>query len=210
MFLIITDEYSSPDELFTLFPDSSIYDFSKGLKQAGWVVRNRSLSYETNTINSLSSMFNFNLSEGKEYRKASVTTTSMNMLHCRLGDSLERKNIDIINFGIFDINKSRPFDRLYPYPKSYTEVLFYNSAITVINQNTGSMKQDGFKPNFVAMASHNKKIFETLADSLQRLPAHNHFLYVHLLIPHRPFIYYDDFTKPRSTANYLAYGRLAN
>ena len=208
--LIITDEYSSPDELYKLFPDSSIYDFSNGLKQAGWVVRNRSLSYETNTINSLSSMFNFNLSEGKEYRKASLTTTSMNMLHCRLGDSLEQKNIDIINFGIFDINKSRPLSRLYPYPKSYTEVLFYNSALTIINQNTGSMEQDGFKANFVAMANHNKKIFETLTDSLQRLPANNHFIYVHLLLPHSPFVYYDEFNKPRNTPNYLAYWRFAN
>ncbi len=208
--LIITDEYSSPDELYQLFPDPSIYDFSNGLKRTGWFVRNRSFSYETNTINSLSSMFNFDLSEGKEYRHASLTTTSMNMLHCRLGDSLERKNIDIINFGIFDINRSKPFSRLYPYPKSYTEVLFYNSALTIINQNTESMKGDGFKTNFIAMASHNKKIFETLTDSLQRLPANNLFIYVHLLIPHSPFVYYDEFNKPRSTANYLAYWRFAN
>lgn len=208
--LIITDEYSSPDELYTLFPDSSIYDFSNGLKQAGWVVRNRSYSYETSTIHSMSSMFNFNLSEGKEYRKASLTTTSMNMLYSRLGDSLERKNIDIINFGIFDINKSRPFSRLYPYPKSYSEVLFYNSALTIINQNTGSMNQDGFKENFIAMASHNKRIFEGLTDSLQRLSANNHFVYVHLLMPHSPFVYYDEINKPRSTANYLAYWRFAN
>lgn len=208
--LIITDEYSSPDELYNQFRDSSLYDFSRELTRTGWIVRNRSLSNETSTIHSLSSLFNFNLSESGDYKRSSISAASLNLLHCKLGDSLERKNIGIVNFGILDFNRSEPLSRLYPYPKNYHEVLFYNSALTVVYQNTESMKPAGFGENFNAIANHNKKILETLPDSLQKLTSNNYFIYAHLLMPHTPYMYFNEFSQPRNTAGYVAYWKFTN
>lgn len=208
--LLITDEYSSPDELYSLFKDSSLYDFSRQLTGTGWIVRNRSFSYEPSTIHSISSLLNFNLSEGPIYKRVSIFTASLNLLHSRLGDSLEKKNIGIVNFGILDINRSQPMSRLYPYPKNYLEGLTYNSALTLIYQNTESMKPAGFGEDFNAIANHNKKVLETLPDSLGRLPTGNYFVYAHLLMPHSPYVYFNEFSQPRGTAGYLAYWKFCN
>ena len=208
--LIITDEYSSPDELYNLFRDSSLYDFSRELTQTGWVVRNRSLSYDTSTIHSLSSLFNFNLSESGYYTTVSLFTASSHLMHCTLGDSLERKNIGVVNFGIFDFNQSRPLTRLYPYPKTYLEALLYNSLLTVVKQNTGSMNPAGFGEDFSADPVHNRKILETLPDSLQRLTSNNYFIYAHLLMPHLPYDYFNEFNSGRGTAGYLAFWKFTN
>jgi len=208
--LIITDEYSSPDELYSLFKDSSLYDFSRQLSRTGWVVRNRSLSYDTSTIHSLSSLFNFNLSESGYYKTVSLFTASLHLMHCALGDSLERKNIGIVNFGIFDFNRSQPLTRLYPYPKSYLEALLYNSLLTVVKQNTGSMKPAGFGEDFSADPAHNKKVLETLPDSVQKLTSNDYFIYAHLLMPHQPYSYFNEFSSPRGTTGYLAFWKFTN
>jgi hypothetical protein len=208
--LLITDEYSSPDELNNLFRDSSLYDFSRNLTKTGWIVRNRSFSHETSTIHSISSLLNFNLSESDKYRKASVFAASLNLMHCKLGDSLEKKNIGIVNFGILDIGRSQPLSRLYPYPKNFHEALLYNSALTLIYQNTESMRPAGFGEDFNAIANHNKKVLETLSDSLQKLRSNEYFIYAHLLMPHSPYIYFKEFSQPRSTEGYLAYWKFAN
>jgi hypothetical protein len=208
--LIITDEYSSPDELYTLFRDSSLYDFSRELTQTGWIVRNRSFSYDTSTIYSLSSLFNFDLSESGYYKSTSLFTAASHLMHCTLGDSLERKNIGVINFGIFDFNRSPPLTRLYPYPKNYLEALLYNSLLTVVKQNTGSMNPAGFGEDFSADPVHNKKILETLPDSLQRLTGNDYFIYAHLLMPHLPYDYFNEFRSGRGTAGYLAFWKFTN
>ena len=59
MLLIVSDEYNSPDNLYSIFNDSSLYQFSKQLKKDGWEVRNNSYSYETSTIHSVASILNF-------------------------------------------------------------------------------------------------------------------------------------------------------
>jgi hypothetical protein len=100
--------------------------------------------------------------------------------------------------------------RLYPYPKNYHEVLFYNSAMTVVYQNTESMKPAGFGENFNAIANHNKKILETMPDSLQRLKSNDYFIYAHLLMPHTPYMYFNEFSQPRNTAGYVAYWKFTN
>jgi hypothetical protein len=65
--LIILDEYNSPDNLFELTKDSSIYSFNNWLKDKGWQTKTTAYSNELSTIHSMSSMFNFNLSTQKTY-----------------------------------------------------------------------------------------------------------------------------------------------
>ena len=63
--LIIVDEYNSPDNLFQLTKDSSVYIFNQWLQQKGWKTKTNAYSYELSTIHSMSSMFNFNLSRDR-------------------------------------------------------------------------------------------------------------------------------------------------
>jgi hypothetical protein len=103
--LIIADEYNSPDNLYTLFQDSNLYQFTKQLKKDGWEVRNNSYSYETSTIHSVASILNFNLSLNKDYKESDLAAIEYNYLkNSSLIDSLYKKEVKFINFGIFDIN----------------------------------------------------------------------------------------------------------
>jgi len=63
--LIILDEYNSPDNLFDLTKDSSIYSFNNWLMEKGWQTKTTANSNELSTIHSMSSLFNFNLSTQK-------------------------------------------------------------------------------------------------------------------------------------------------
>jgi hypothetical protein len=56
--LIIVDEYNSPDNLFKLTKDSSIYSFNNWLKVKSWQTKTTNYSFELSTIHSLSSLFN--------------------------------------------------------------------------------------------------------------------------------------------------------
>ncbi len=67
LILIIVDEYNSPDNLFELTKDSSIYSFNSWLNEKGWQTKTTSYSNELSTIHSMSSLFNFNLSQQKTY-----------------------------------------------------------------------------------------------------------------------------------------------
>ena len=83
-------------------------------------------------------------------------------------------------------------------------------VLTVVYQNTESMKLAGFGENFNAIANHNKRVLETLPDSLQKLTSNKYFIYAHLLMPHSPYMYFDEFSQPRGTAGYLAYWKFTN
>lgn len=60
--LLIIDEYHSPEDLFKVTKDSSIYNFSLALKNNDWKINNSFYSHEILTERSLSSLLNYNLS----------------------------------------------------------------------------------------------------------------------------------------------------
>jgi len=122
LIFIITDEYSSPYNLYSLTKDSSLYQYSNYLSKSGWLVKNHFYSYETSSIHSLGSILNFNLSNNKGYSQADMAHIGANQLiHSRLLDSLDTKGIDFKNFGIFDIKDQKAYSPLYIYPKNFTE-----------------------------------------------------------------------------------------
>ena len=43
--LIISDEYTSPDALYQVNKDSSVYQFSNELASTGWIIKNSFYSY---------------------------------------------------------------------------------------------------------------------------------------------------------------------
>lgn len=207
--LIITDEYSSPDELYKITNDSSFYEYSKSLQQKGWVIKNSFHSNETSTIHSISSLFNFNLSRSKVYSKQSVINIASNkLLTNNLCNSLKRKKVNIINFGIFDFGNSTALSDLYNYPKSYYDQfllfsIYFELRVLKINFNSKVFTSMDY-----LYEVHNKFILNKICDTIND---DRSFLYAHLYMPHAPFVYSQEFINCNTTTpNYIKYWRFTN
>lgn len=192
--LIIADEYSSPNEVFNVAKDSSIFNFSRALKKRNWMVNNNAYSYDTSTIHSLSSMFNYNLSTGGGYNENPIADVVIKkLMHARLYDSLKSKQVKTINYGIFDFGEYAPLNKLLFYPTNFFEEFLYQSSFFRIVYGTGKFNKKGFEPEFSAMEIHNKYLLGTLKDHLTEVIGQKYFVYVHLYMPHGPYIYKPDF-----------------
>ena len=211
--LIISDEYTSPDGLYQIYKDSSVYQFSNKLSKKGWITKNSFYSYETSTIHSLSSLFNFNLSKNKNFgnlKTGDIGTSKI--INSTIADSLEKKKIDIINFGIFNIGKFPYLNRLYFYPNSFFEDIMMHTIYYTIKSNTGNLNESGFASSYYPMETHNKYIFNHLADTLNTLTNNKIFAYIHLFMPHSPMQYKPDFPirTEINLLNYKAYWDFTN
>ncbi len=212
LILIIVDEYASPDGLFNVYKDSSIYAFSRKLKNEGWKINSSFYSYETSTIFSLSSMFNFNLSlNGKYLDEDVINIGGKRLVNSVLADSLEKKKVDIINFGIFHFGKYQYLTPIYLYPTSFIEVILMNTFFYTFISNTGKFNRAGFTKSFYPQEEHNKYIFENITDTLSSIKNHKTFIYTHLYMPHYPFQYKPEFPlKTKNLKNYLSYWNFTN
>lgn len=210
--LIITDEYHSPDELYTVTGDSTIYQFAHYLKQNHWLLRTNSYSHETSTIHSLSSLFNFNLSLDTNYQKSSINQLGLyRLMQAAISDSFTKKQVEIINFGIFDIGKSKPLHRLYYYPKNFAEQLLQNTAFQTALNNTNGLTLSGLETSFYPMEEHNRYLFNTVSDSLSKITNPRTFIYIHLYMPHSPLVFEPAFKlRANNLKNYIAYWNFTN
>jgi hypothetical protein len=210
--LIISDEYASPIEMFKFFGDSSIFDFSKILIKMNWSVKNNFFSYETSTIHSMSSMFNFNLSLNKSYTNLSVQDLGANrLMRAVIYDSLENKKVKINNFGIFHIGPVKYLKKLYIYPSTFFESLMANTVLYTIIRNTGSLSLKGFSKNYYPAEDYNKFLLTNLVDTLSKNNSLKTFTYVHLLMPHSPFSYNPEFPLINNNqSNYHRYWNFTN
>jgi hypothetical protein len=212
--LIVLDEYSSPDELYKIVKDSSVYNFSNTLKNKGWEVRNNSYTYESSTIHSISSLFNFNLSKDSLYDKQRLVGNIIKkkMLKNVLLDSLTKKGVVFNNYGIFHIGSTLPLTRLYLYPTNFLERFLIRTTYA-----EEKFKSNNFK--FKNLIKSNENIFEHNAYILNNLPTilrenknKKSFTYVHLFIPHAPFYYGEDFPVKHiiNFENYFLFWKFAN
>jgi hypothetical protein len=207
--LIITDEYASPDEIYKVVKDSSIYNYSNNLQKKGWITKNHFYSYETSTINSLSSLFNFNLSTTNEYSRQLMNTVVVNkLLKCDLYDSIYKKKGQIINYGIFDVGNTKPFTRLYNYPENFTEQLLLNSCFSFFVKKAELLNTLKNGIDSYPSENHTQKIFKRIKDEIKEKKS---LLYVHFLMPHSPFVYNPEFKyRKENTLNYIAYWNFTN
>jgi hypothetical protein len=202
--LIITDGYVSPNEFYKYNKDSSVFEFSNKLRSKGWIVNNNSKSEEITTIHSLSSLFNFNLKVGNK-KDVSSTFWGQKLLNSSLYDSLNLKGVKFYNFGILDIGKTKRFTSLYYYyPTSYYGQFFDKSMINVkyLNNDSGLLQKQNM---------HNHYILESLPIILNKSNKKS-FYYAHLLMPHDPYQYLNEFTN-KSNSNpdkYFEYWKFTN
>jgi hypothetical protein len=212
--LIIVDEYNSPDNLFELTKDSSIYSFNNWLKEKGWQTKTTAYSHELSTIHSISSLFNFNLSKQKTYSSQSEEKIVVSKLyHATLADSLTKKGVQIKNYGIFDLGYTKLKSRLYLYPRNFIEAFLIHSTYLTEKTKTGSFQTKYLinPPSYIS--DHNIEILEHLPGRLEeeKLP-NKTFVYVHLYMPHNPFNLAPEFTNPETDnfKRYVAYWKFTN
>ena len=212
--LIIVDEYNSPDNLFELTNDSSIYSFNNWLKEKRWQTKTTNYSYELSTIHSMSSLFNFNLSQQKTYSAQSEEKIVVSKLyHAALADSLAKKGVVVYNYGIFDLGNTKPKSRLYLYPRNFIEAFLLHSTYLAEKTKTGSFQTKYIKNPPSYINDHNIEILNHLPTKLEeeKLP-NKAFVYVHLYMPHNPFILAPEFTNPETDnfKRYIAYWKFTN
>jgi Sulfatase len=219
--LIIVDEYNSPDNLFQLTKDSSVYSFNQWLQQKGWKTNTNAYSYELSTIHSMSSMFNFNLSRDRNndiktnsYSKQNEEKIVLSKLfHATLADSLTNKGVSIYNYGIFDFGKTQYKSRLYLYPRNFVEAFLLHSSYLAEKTKTGSFQAKYVKNPPSYISDHNKDLLENLPRHLEQEQINNKaFVYVHLYMPHNPFSLEPEFKNPETDnfKRYLAYWNFTN
>ncbi len=180
--LLILDEYSSPTELYKNNPDTSLLEFSNRLISSGWEVNNTQYSNDLSTINSLSSLFNYNF-------KFSANRSNINQgIHELRGSSLihhlEKKGVKIYNFGIFDIGSSKAFSKIYYYENvekksTFLRQLFAKSLIAFLYDSIPGVRQ----------SYHNRYLIENSYQKIKKLEGDRVFIYLHLLMPHSPLNY---------------------
>ena len=212
--LIIVDEYNSPDNLFELTKDSSIYSFNSWLKDKGWQTKSTNYSHELSTIHSMSSLFNFNLSQQKTYSAQSEEKIVVSKLyHAALADSLAKKGVSIYNYGIFDFGNTKPKSRLYLYPRNFIEAFLLQSTYLAEKTKTGSFQTKYLKNPPTYISDHNIDILNHLPSKLEeeKLP-NKAFVYVHLYMPHNPFSLAPEFNNPETDnfKRYIAYWKFSN
>ncbi len=210
--LIIADEYNSPDNLYTLFKDSSLYQFSTQLKKDGWEVRNNAYSYETSTIHSVASILNFNLSLNKDYKESNLAAIEYYYLnHSSLIDSLYKKEVKFINFGLFDINNNKKYTPLYIYPKNFTENFLLYSCYMFAKRQLIKFNEERLNNKEELIMEHNKRIINNITSEIDKADAKT-FIKIHLYMPHAPLYYEPEFKKLelKNINDYLQYWNFTN
>ncbi|MHA8078894.1 hypothetical protein [Aquirufa antheringensis] len=180
--LLILDEYSSPTELYKNNPDTSLLEFSNRLISSGWEVNNTQYSNDLSTINSLSSLFNYNLNFSVD--RSNINQGIYELRGSSLIHHLEKKGVKIYNFGIFDIGRSKAFSKIYYYENvekksTFLRQLFAKSLIAFLYDSIPGVRQ----------SYHNRYLIENSYRKIKTLEGQKAFIYLHLLMPHSPLIY---------------------
>ena len=208
--LLILDEYHSPDDLFRVTKDSSIYNFSSTLKRNGWQTNTSFYSKEIATVRSLSSMFNYNLSYDTIFRSLGENGENINdelFSKNLLFSDLFDKNIEVKNWGVFNFGSTKPpiSNKTPKRIKSIPMRFIQSTALNLIWSNTNKFSPNGFQQSYFLNTKHNIHIIKKLNDSINENKP-NYFIYSHLLMPHSPFYYPNYFNfKKSNLKNYVSF-----
>lgn len=212
--LLILDEYSSPIQLQNgVNPNSKFLGFSNHLKSDGWVVKNSFESLEISTIHSLASIFNYNLSDNKNFKLVPLFQLAEKYFikEPYLIDDLNKKNIKVRNFGIFTLGELQPLTRLYFYPTNFLQLFFSYSIFQNLWYNTDGFKIDGLKLSYYPMEIHNKTLLNALPITLNEDRTNNTFIYAHLYMPHSPISFRPNIYREHvNLKNYIDYWHFTN
>lgn len=192
---IILDEYSSPSDLFNNFSDTNIYYFSKYLKRRNWIVYDEITSANTQTLKSISSIFNF----GFKTMDQENNIYSINLLkNSKLINLLEKENYYILNLSFLQIGKYKETQEVFfKYPKNILEVLIYNSIFFELIRKNGISTPESYNIETIEKVNNIKILKE------------KYFVYIHLLMPHPPFFFKNEINVIKQN-DYLKFWKFTN
>ena len=210
--LIIADEYSSPDNLYSLVKDSTLYNFSNELRNKNWIVKNSSISLENSTIHSIGSIFNFNQSYDTNFKYLNMESIGATLLKkSLLIDSIYKKQIKFINYGIFDINDKKAYSQLYIYPKSFAEQFLLYTTYLFAKRSSINFHGKRLSGKNEIIMEHNKYFISNINHLIENSPK-NTFIYLHLFMPHAPLQYEPEFKRKelKNLNDYIEYWKFSN
>jgi hypothetical protein len=131
----------------------------------------------------LSSIFNFNFKKKDE--NLNFIQSKDYLYNSALSDSLNRKQIKFINYGIFDIGNTKAFCKIHFYEEEELRKNFWGVFFskTLLN-NLPIFSKDNNQNHL------NKSNLELHLPSLLQNVNSKNFIYIHLLMPHFPYEYY--------------------
>jgi len=204
--LLILDEYASPEELYKNKADSSLFNFNLSLIASGWQVHSNHYSYNLKTANSLTSLFNYNYKSNDH--QLDVNESVKNLKESKLLLALQKKGVNIYNFGIFDLGNSKAYTKIYFYEEDgfrthFFKQLFANSMLRLLHEAQNDQ------------LAHNQFLIEKGAENIRKLTTTPSFIYVHLLMPHMPYEYkgaknYSATSNKNTVDNYISYWKFTN
>ena len=194
IFFIILDEYSSPLDLYKNYSDTSIFNFSKYLKKGNWIVYENINSDNTQTLKSISSIFNFGL-------KTIDNDNNIYSIHflknSKFINILENEKYYILNQSFLQIGKYKETHEVFfKYPRNIFEILIYNTIFF-----------EYFRNKKITPEKYNIEIIKNMNE--MKVMENNFFVYFHLLMPHTPFFFKNEINVIKEN-DYLKYWKFTN
>lgn len=198
--LIIIDEYASPIEIYKITKEKNVFLFADSLKSNNWSIKSNIYSYNKITLNSISSIFNYNF-KGKD-ENLDINKSKQLLYQSSLYDSLTAKNIKFINYGIFDIGKTKAMYKIHFYEEEALKNNFWGVLFSKTLLN--NLKIFGMANNQNKLNQSNIEINLT---KLLKGDFNNSFVYMHLLMPHEPYEYHGkvNFKLKQNSERFKAY-----
>ena len=210
--LIVLDAYSSPNQLNEVYANDSNFAFVSYLQSCQFKVRPDFYSRETNTFKSISSVFNYNLSDNAMFEQAGFGAT-MNCFErtALIRDMDERKvpfyNYSFLRFGRYDHHKY-----VYELPNNFVDLFFQFSSLETIYIGTDFFKKiNSHYSSNEAFYEYNCELLEQFPLMVEKCKEQKAFLYFHFYMPHLPFYFGNEiYLHENSLDNYYAYWKFTN
>ena len=193
--LIVMDEYASPNELTKHFGiESNIFkDF---LTNSGWKVKSDFFTEELSTANSLTSMFNYNLTNSKEFQSGKKNfryINSIDLQNSKLILDLKKHNLSVKSFGYAGFNNDFNYDfvplRDYDKINAFFNLSRFNKFLTFLEKNT--FFHDVFDKSILSIIDRKYRVEKFKLSVFEEFNINNiskfDFIYYHFFMPHHPY-----------------------
>jgi hypothetical protein len=133
------------------------------------------------------------------------------LTNAALAKSLQKKDVAIKNFSFLPLGTTASFYRLFPYATNFFELIFSNSLIPVIINNTDHAQLTGLKNDFYMTGLYNQTLLKKAPDYINQNSKNRVFIYLHLLMPHDPIHFGNEINlKEYNLSNYYEYWKFTN
>ncbi len=200
--LIILDELGSRSEIYNYSKDSIDFDINKQLEKLSYKAYNRFTSLALGTNYSLPSIFNFNL-HNSSYIKKIDTISDVNLEATKefthifrdnlLVDSLIQKEVKTNSYGYVKFKKTEAqslYLKRYPWDNGYNFAFFFKNLPLLNKLLSKSMLLFFEGKNFSGYNLFRRDVLSALKEFT---PKKNNFYYFHILAPHAPYSYFDEY-----------------